>query len=192
MKQPPSDPPTPPRGYVPPPQRNGPGDRLDALQEAVQLLTHMLHQCIAAAEAARNSSDNAVVASRDNAQKIGMLARDVAVIRADLSQIKRNTVSMADKIQALEKEDEKTAGRVSQAEINAALAKQTAEDTQKRPAVTIVNDIPTPPPPPMSEPPTAIKPFVSRAFYAQHRGLITGIMFLIAAIIALIQTLRTP
>lgn len=63
-------------------------ERIDQLNESVELLAGMLQRCITASEAARQSSDNAVVASRETAHQIGTLARDFALGRNEVRIIK--------------------------------------------------------------------------------------------------------
>lgn len=189
---------TPPHGLGATPPRNGGGDRLDDLADSVQLLTQLVHRAITASESAARSSDSAVIGSRENAGSIGRLAAEVSSVKFDVRQIKETMVGtkalmkrLAERVVNLEQTDEQTDQRISKAEFTAALAKQSADASQNRPAVQIINDIPTPQPPaPTTEPPSAIRPFVSRSFYRRHKTALTLLAVVIATAWGLWQTIR--
>lgn len=88
---------------LPPPRRNGPPDRIDELNDAVKLLTSMIHRCIAASEAARDYSDKAVEASRESAGNIGELAREVSAMRTEVRFVRRDLTEQKTKIASIEK-----------------------------------------------------------------------------------------
>lgn len=153
------------------------------LPQAISLIQEALHELDGTAQAwAKTFERQARMMIDQAAEQAGLEV--YSKLLPELVELKRMIAEAG--IEAKDAGD-----RASHAEIVAKEAKATADDTQRRPIVQVVNDIPTPLPPP-SEVPEALKGFVSRQLWKRYRGVATVIMLVISIAYGVWHTLKGP